>query len=88
MPNGLAPLVRDLRKTRQFAINVQMKVRAFSPFYITADAIRAAVDRLAEMLTGEADYFHGEGTSGGGSTLQDKLAREQGRLPWSSQPKL
>ena len=83
LPGNPAPFVPDLRTARQAAINVQMAVRPFSPCYIAADDVRAAVDRLAEMLTGDPTYFHGEGTSGGGSTLQDKLAREQGRLPWS-----
>ena len=58
-------------------------VRPFSPVYVAAQDMRAAVDRLAELLTGDATYFHNEESSQvGPSSLVDKLAREDRRLSW------
>ena len=87
MPGNPAPFVRDLRTARQYAVNVQMEVRPFSSCYVAASDMMKAVDRLAEMLTGEADYFHADGTClTGPRTQAEKMEREAGRLPWRVSP--
>ncbi len=95
LPWRPAPVVAELRKARDAMVAANGEMRAFGPGYLAAAAVMKAVDAFAELLTGDASYFHcgmnstpnpSRPSGGGNGALGNsdaKREREAGREPWA-----
>jgi hypothetical protein len=85
LPHDPAPVLRALRACRSVATGVCAAVEIRGPVYLRAEAVTAAIDLLAEALTGIRDYFH---EPGGGAPPDERAeqerrrAVERGDIPW------
>jgi hypothetical protein len=87
MPRDPAVVVRALRACRDAMIAVASHVKIGGAVYQAAGAVIVAIDRLATVLTGERDYFAGQGTGATQGELDAaklKAARERGDAPWET----
>jgi hypothetical protein len=88
LPRDPAAVLRGLRRCRQDMIAISTNVRIGSPAFVAAHGITAAVDVMAEFLTGMRNYFwRGSSSSATDSELADHkrwAAIERGDEPWPS----
>jgi hypothetical protein len=85
MPADPAAVVRALRACRDAMIGLCGSVRIGGPVYVCSAAILAALDALADEISGQAGYFLAPGggaTEGERQALDIKMARERGDIPW------
>jgi len=85
LPSDPAAVLRGLRRCRQDMVAICTNVRIGSPAYEAAGGITAAVDVMAEVLTGMRNYFW----RGSSSATDDErtfsenwAAIERGDEPW------
>jgi hypothetical protein len=87
MPADPAAAVRALRRCRNAMLVIAARVRIGGEVYKRVSALIAAIDALADELTGERDYFFepgGGATGGERKAMEEKAARERGEKPWES----
>ena len=86
MPPDPAAVVRALRVLREALLReVSAKTRPFGPVYLMAETIIAAIDKLADHLSGVDGYFRIGGSSASAGQLaemEERNARERGEKPW------
>ena len=85
IPADPGAAVRALRICRNAMLIIAARVRIGGEVYKRASAVIAAVDALADELTGERDYFFepgGGATEGQRAAAESKAARERGDVPW------
>jgi hypothetical protein len=58
MPNDQDALLKVMGEARRLAIQCAAAERYRTPLYRDCDALRVAIDDLAEALTGDPVYFH------------------------------
>jgi hypothetical protein len=58
MPTEQAALLKAMGEARQLAIQCGMAERYGTPLHRACDALRVAIDDLAEALTGDPTHFH------------------------------
>jgi hypothetical protein len=58
MPNDQAALLKAMGEARRLAIQCSAAQRYGTPLYHQCDALRVAIDDLAEALTGDGTHFH------------------------------
>ena len=70
------PVLDAMGRCRHALINAQMELRPFAPVQVMLHNVAAAIDRVAEHLTGDDTYYHAGGSSFGS---EDRKWRDSGR---------